>query len=70
MMSIVNNMDYRQQQRAEEWKNSVQALEMERERIEQEIIKIQEQIDSHNLLIWDIRDRVHLDLGWEIENAK
>ena len=54
---IVNNMDYKLAQQEEAWSNSVQALELEQEKIQLEIeetreklLKAEEQIRAHNLL--------------------
>lgn len=69
LFSIVGNMDLKQQQRGAEWHASVQAIEMEQEKMQNDIIRIREQlleveedIRIQNMLIWDIRDRLHLDL--------
>ena len=76
LFSIVGNMDLKQQQRAAEWQESVQAIEMEQERIQNDIILIreqliyaEEQLYAQNILIWDIRDRLHLDLEAELEGG-
>lgn len=74
LFSIVNNMDYRQQQRVAEWKESIQAIELEQEQMQNDVIRIQEQLLAaeqelriQNGLIWDIRERLHFDLELELE---
>jgi len=61
----------------EAWKESTQALELEQQKIQLEIeetreklLKAEDQIRAHNLLIWDIRDRLHLDLELELEGER
>lgn len=75
LFSIVGNMDYKLKMREEAWKSSVQAINMEQERIQNDIILIreqlidaEEQLYAQNMLIWDIRDRLHLDLDLELKN--
>ena len=75
LYGIVGHMEYKQDMREKAWANSVQALELEQEKIQLEIeetreklLKAEEQIRAHNLLIWDIRDRLHLDLELELGN--
>ena len=72
--SLVNNMDIKQQQREEAWAESVQAVEIEQERIQLDILEMREQIAkadeqlySYNLFLWEMRDRLHLDLELELE---
>jgi len=72
--TIVGTLDLKQQQQEEAWANSVQALEAEQEKIKLDILEIREQLDradeqihAHNLLIWEMRERVHLDLETELE---
>ncbi len=72
--SLVNNMDLKQQQREAEWAESRQALELEQEKIQLDIIEIREQLAkadeqlySYNLLLWEMRERLHLDLELELE---
>jgi len=67
-------MDLKQQQREADWAESVQAMELEQEKMQNDIIRIQEQFLSaeeqirvQNALVWDIRDRLHLDLEIELE---
>lgn len=74
LFSIVGNMDLKQQQREADWAESVQAMELEQEKMQNDIIRIQEQFLSaeeqirvQNALVWDIRDRLHLDLEIELE---
>lgn len=74
LFSIVGNMDYKLKMREEAWKSSAQALELEQEKMQADIIRIREQLIAaeqelrvQNGLIWDIRDRVHLDLELELE---
>lgn len=74
--SIVNNMDLKQQQREADWVESRQALEAEQEKIQLDILEIREQLaksdeqlHSFNLLLWEMRDRVHLDLELELEEG-
>lgn len=74
LFSIVGNMDYKLKMREEAWKSSVQAIEMEQEKMQADIMQIQEQLLTaeqelrvQNGLIWDIRDRLHLDLELELE---
>lgn len=76
-LSIINNIEYRQQQRAAAWKESVQAIELEQEKIQNDIIRIREQLISaeeqlhtQNLLVWDIRSRLHLDLEADLEDSQ
>lgn len=71
---VVGNMDYKLQMQEEAWQQSVRAIEAEQAQIEIMILEAQEdlewaekQIQAHNLLIWDIRERVHLDMGWDLE---
>lgn len=74
---IVNNMDYKLAQQEEAWSNSVQALELEQEKLQLDIEEIKEhlkhadeQLHSYNLLIWDIRSRLHLDLELQLEEEE
>lgn len=74
LYGIVGHMEYKQDMREKAWANSVQALELEQEKIQLEIeetreklLKAEVQIRAHNLLIWDIRDRLHLDLELQLE---
>lgn len=74
---IVGTLEYQIAVQEEAWSNSVQALELEQEKIQLEIeetreklLKAEEQIRAHNLLIWDIRDRLHLDLELELEGER
>jgi len=71
---IVENMDAKMYMKEEAWKESTQALELEQQKIQLEIeetreklLKAEDQIRAHNLLIWDIRDRLHLDLELQLE---
>lgn len=77
LYGIVGHMEYKQDMREKAWANSVQALELEQEKIQLEIeetreklLKAEEQIRAHNLLIWDIRDRLHLDLELQLEEEE
>jgi len=74
---IVGHMEYEQELQEEAWVKSVQALEMEQQKIQldilevrEQILKADEQIRAHNLLIWDIRNRLHLDLELELEGER
>ena len=71
---IIGTMEYRLELQEEAWAESRQAVEAEQEKIQQDILEIREQLDradeqiyAHNLLIWEMRDRVHLDLETELE---
>lgn len=73
-VSFVNNLDLKMAERESAWQETVQAIEAEQQQIEimllearEELIRAEKQIQAHNVLIWDIRNRVHLDIGWEIE---
>lgn len=77
LFSIVGNMDLKQQQKTAEWKNSIQALELEQEKMQADIIRIQErlleaeeELRVQNALVWDIRERLHLDLEAELEGER
>ena len=74
--NIVGGMDLKQELQAEAWNESVQALEIKQEKIQLDILEAKEQLErfdeqlqAHNLLIWDIRERVHLDLELELEEG-
>lgn len=71
-----SNMDYKIAQQEQDWAESVHAVKVEQTQIQAAIDELQaqyifteEQLHAQNLLIWDIRERVHLDLGWELENT-
>lgn len=73
-VGIVGRMDYQMLQQEQAWQNSVQAIEMEQEKVSNEIMMLKDQFETmgkevgaQSVLIWDIRERVHLDIGWEIE---
>jgi len=40
------------------------------EELRKQYVFAEEQLYAQNLLIWDIRSRVHLDLGWELDNEE
>lgn len=72
--SIVGHLDYKLMQQEETWKESVQALEVEQEKIQAKIeesrellLKADKTLKEHHLLIWDIRNRLHLDLEAQLE---
>jgi len=74
---VLETMDAKMYMREEAWKESVQALEFEQLRLQTEIEetrtileKFEEQIHAHNLLIWDIRNRLHFDLELDLEEEK
>lgn len=71
---FLNNMDRKIAERERAWQESVQAIEMEQEKVSNEIMMLKDQFETmgkevgaQSVLIWDIRERVHLDIGWEIE---
>lgn len=72
--SIIGHMEMQQEQREIAWQESKQALEAQQQKLQLDILEVREQLDkadeqlqAHNLLIWDIRDRLHLDLERELE---
>lgn len=74
---IVGTLEYQIAVQEEAWKESTQALELEQQKIQldilevrEQILKADEQIRAHNLLIWDIRNRLHLDLELELEGER
>lgn len=76
-ISYLNNLDLKIAAREAAWQNSVQALQMEQEKVGNEIMILRDQLENmgkevgaQSVLIWDIRERVHLDIGWEIEQEK
>ena len=73
MYSFIGHMEQQQQEQVLAWQNSEQALQIEQEKLELDIIeareelaRFDEQLQAHNLLIWDIRERVHSDLEVEL----
>lgn len=71
---VVNTMDAKMRMREEAWEESVQALEMEQEKLQldieevrEQLVRADEQLHSYNLLIWDIRQRLHFDLELELQ---
>lgn len=74
LYGIVGHLDYKLQVQESAWQESKQALEIEQEKLQADILemrerlaKVDEQLQAQNLLVWDIRDRLHLDLETEIE---
>lgn len=75
--AIVGHMQYEQELMEEEWLKSVQALELQQEQVQalieetrEELLKTDKTLDEHHILIWDIRNRLHLDLEAELEEEK
>ena len=74
LYGIVGHLDYKLQVQEFAWQESKQALEVQQEKLQldilevrEELAKTDEQLQAHNLLIWNIRDRLHLDLESELE---
>lgn len=71
---IIGIMKYKLQLQEAALAESVQAVEIEQEKIQAEIQKVRvqlkradEQLYSYNLLLWEMRERLHLDLELELE---
>lgn len=74
---IVGHMEYEQELQEEAWVKSVQALELQQQEIQalieetrEELAKADHTLHEHHILIWDIRNRLHLDLEAELEEEK
>lgn len=74
MFGIVGNMEYRQLKREEDWQKSKQAIELEQEKIANDIIDLQSQYEylredniAQGLWINNIRERLHMEFFEDLE---
>ncbi|NLJ82314.1 MAG: hypothetical protein GX330_04215 [Bacteroidales bacterium] len=74
MFGIVGNMEYRQLKREEDWQKSKQAIELEQEKIANDIIELQGKYEylredniSQGLWINNIRERLHMEFFEDLE---
>ncbi len=73
-VGIVGRMDYKLMEQEQAWENSVQAAQLEQEKVQEDIIRLQQKYDriedmyiAQGIWIKDIRERLHFDLFEDAE---